>query len=125
MFCRIYISGVNVDGKSLLISVCTLLKGDLIDNTYVEKKGYSVEVRPNEEYDEKKEKIFPDGFLYFPYSVEIDIHDDVDKVCAAEEMSEILRFLWRNGYTAIASCDFEDLLPENGGYKSKNIPWVE
>jgi len=29
-----------------------------------------------------------------------------------------------SGRAFIISCDFEELLPESGGYKSKDIPWI-
>lgn len=123
MFCRIYITRESINSKDLLVAVSNLLGAELVSNKYVEKDGYSVEVRSNDEYDKKKEKIFPDGFLYFPFSIEIDILDEITKEDAAGEVGRILEFLWENNYTAIASCNFENLLPEEGGYKSKNIPW--
>ena len=122
MFCRIYV-GINIDQKILLLSISKFLGIEPDRNAYIEKNGYSIEVRPNDEFDEKRMNTFPDGFLYFPLFVEIDIEDDINQESTAEEVGGILKFLWANKYPAIASCDFEDLLPEKGGYKSRIVPW--
>jgi hypothetical protein len=124
MFCRIYLSGNNVNVHDLRTALCIISGGVIAHNDYIEKNGYSMVIRANDEYDEKKSRIFPDGFLYFPYSIELDIDDVIDRMQAAAEVNKILQYLWENSYSAIASCDFEDLLFEKGGYKSKNVPWT-
>jgi hypothetical protein len=35
-----------------------------------------------------------------------------------ESLGKLLKDLWRLGYKAVASCDFESELPQSGGYKS-------
>ena len=124
MFCRIYISGKNIERLSLLMSIGNVIGGNIANDIYLEKPGYSIEVRLNESFDEEKMKVFPDGFLFFPFCIEIDILETVSELDAAMEMTKILKYLWGNNYPAIASCDFENMLPENGGYKSENIPWI-
>jgi hypothetical protein len=124
MFCRIYISKEDIDRKELLKSISEVMRAKL-DGAYIEKSGYLVSVTLNDECDEIEAKRYPDGFLFFPASVEIDIQDDVSVENAAEEVSKVLTFLWMNNCSAVASCDFEDLLPEHGGYKSRNIPWPQ
>lgn len=124
MFCRIYVTGKHLEQNGLLVAICDLLNAELVQNMYVEKDGYSIEVRLNDEYDEKKETLYPDGFLYFHYNIEIDIRDDITDEFAAKEVSQILTYLWGSNYPAVASCDFENLLPKNGGYKSRDVPWL-
>jgi hypothetical protein len=124
MFCRIYVTCKNINQKSLLIDVCNLLHAELANDAYIEKNGFSIDVRRNQDYDEKKGKYFRDGFLYFPFCIKIDILDGISKIEAAQEVSIILKFLWEKNHTAIASCDFEELLPESGGYKRKSSPWT-
>ena len=125
MFCRIYVSGEGIERRGLTVAVCDLLGAQLVSEKYIEKDGYSIEVRPNDEYDKMSEREFPDGFLYFPLSIEIDIQDGISKEDAAREVGGILEFLWEGNYAAIASCEFEDLLPEKGGYNNRNVPWAE
>ena len=57
---------------------------------------------------------WPSGFLYFPYRVEAGPKRAVER---------LLPLLWDRGIPAVASCDYEDELPEKGGYKSRAIPW--
>ena len=125
MFCRIYVAKDNLGKHNLLNSLSDFLHMELIDNSYIEKPYCSIEVRKNDDFDEVKLKKFPDGFLYFPFCIEIDIDENINVNVIANDVSSILTFLWTNNYAAVASCDFENLLPENGGYKSRNIPWVE
>lgn len=122
MFCRIYFNGNNVQKQFLLFQLCDLLEEKLKDNFYIENDFFSIDVSKNDEFHEQKSNEFPDGFLYFPLSIEIDIHFD-DEVKASAMVDKILKFLWSNDYSAVASCDFEELLIEKGGYKSRNIPW--
>ena len=125
MFCRIYITRKPILRQELLISISNLYRSELVRNLYIERDGFSLDVTKNDEYDENKSKIFPDGFLYFPFSIEIDFSDEISEESAAKDVGELLEFLWKNNYTAIASCDFEEILPESGGYRSRNIPWFK
>ncbi|AQX87185.1 hypothetical protein ATE49_12465 [Elizabethkingia miricola] len=74
----------------------------------------------NSDFDLKKSKNFPDGFLYFRSILEISIKDDSDEILI---INSILNLLWNNNISAIASCDFEDKLIHKGGYKNQSIPF--
>jgi hypothetical protein len=76
--------------------------------------GQSVDVLQAHERDAEKARGFPHGFHYFRYRIEAGPKAMVER---------LLRVLWENGVPAVASCDYEDELPEAGGYKSRNIPW--
>ena len=55
--------------------------------------GFSLDITKNDEYDEKKAKMFPDGFLHFPFSVEIDFSDEIIVEQAAKDVGPLLEFL--------------------------------
>ena len=74
----------------------------------------------NEDFDEKRRKLFPDGFIYFRYFVDLYMSTPEDKVPV---VATILRQLWYWGFPAVAACNYEDQLPEHGGYKSRAVPW--
>jgi hypothetical protein len=38
-------------------------------------------------------------------------------------VNKILTWLWSQKIPAVAASDYEDQLPNNGGYKSPLIPW--
>jgi hypothetical protein len=123
MFCRIYVNGYKVRKQFLLFQLCDLFKEKPKDNSYIENDIFSISVSKNDEYNAEKAKAFPEGFIHFPLSIEIEIHF-MNEVEASVIINKILNFLWSNNYSAIASCKFEHLLTEKGGYKSKIIPWI-
>jgi hypothetical protein len=67
-----------------------------------------------DERDPVRAREWPDGFLYFPHHVEAGPKRAVER---------LLPLLWDRGIPAVAACDYEHELPENGGYKSRSIPW--
>lgn len=78
----------------------------------------------NDEFDEDEQTEFPDVFLYFKYIVYVEFSDKNTLKYCVDETAKLLRWLWDEKWGAVASCDYEDLLPEKGGYKSKNVPWI-
>ncbi|GHU86771.1 hypothetical protein FACS189476_00650 [Spirochaetia bacterium] len=86
------------------------------------KYSFEIDILKNNDFDESKSKEYPDGFLYFPFVIEYfsnEIFNDAD----IYNTKIILEKLWENNFPAIAACDYENKLPENGGYNSHNIPW--
>lgn len=77
----------------------------------------------NDEYDVYKEKDFPDGFLFFKYTIDISFPDDFSKLDCVNYINKVLTMFWENEFPAIASYDFENELVKKGGYKSQDIPW--
>jgi hypothetical protein len=86
------------------------------------ENSFEIDIVKNSDFNESESKKFPDGFLSFPFLIEYYSNGEV-KTADIFNATVILEELWKNNIPAIASCDFEDKLPENGGYKSKNIPW--
>src|SRR5579863_7298849 len=123
MFCRIYLWGPDLDSYNIAILICNELSAKFENGRDIEKDGYSMSVRRNFDRDEKEQLMFPDGFLHFPLCIEIDIQESIIPEHAAVEVGILLEALWKMNFSAVASCDFEDLLPEKGGYKSEKIPW--
>ncbi|HLU11721.1 MAG TPA: hypothetical protein VK003_18750 [Oceanobacillus sp.] len=81
-----------------------------------------MEVLKNEEYDSKRRQLFPDGFLYFRYIIDLYMPDEPIKA-QAKLVSQLLEYLWDSGFPAVAACAFEAQLPHHGGYKSRRVPW--
>ncbi|MEB3801645.1 hypothetical protein INQ45_11685 [Flavobacterium columnare] len=78
----------------------------------------------NSDYDSSRQSEYPDGFLYFRYILEVNIlNEDIEMLKIVSIVNNILDFLWENNISAIASCDYENLLKNNGGYKNISIPW--
>lgn len=121
MYCKIFISKHEVDALSLHSNVANYLfeKHSILKNS---PTLFEFEILRNKEFDQQKQTIFPDGFLFFPLFIEISGSDD-NLTFNMDCVAEVLKYQWSNNYSAIASCNFEHLLPENGGYKSTRIPW--
>jgi hypothetical protein len=76
--------------------------------------GRRLHVERNDDRDPERAAEFPDGFLYFATLVEAG---------PQEVTAQLLRLLWDAGIPAVAATDYEDELPEGGGYGSRRIPW--
>ena len=81
-----------------------------------------VEVLKNEDYDLKRRRQFPDGFIYFRYTLDLYMSDALPARKAAI-VTRLIETLWEWGFPAVAACAFEDRLPERGGYKSRAVAW--
>ncbi len=73
----------------------------------------------NPDYSESKKANFPDGFMYFRLQISIEEIDSYDADHYIEFASFVLARLWSLQIPSVATCQFEDLLPLKGGYKSK------
>jgi hypothetical protein len=123
MFCRIYISDLKEKHNSLIEELSKLFEVWKLDDSNLKVGELNLELRKSKDFDKIKLEEYPDGFIYFPFIIEIYSDDDVEIGSAPEIVGKILKYLWAERIAAIASCDFENLLPENGGYKSKNVTW--
>ena len=100
----------SIDSKNSRILYSSLLEYGVMDNPV---------------FDSEKAKEFDGGFFHYKYYCEIDpIIDITDENLKKikQELSELLLAIWMENIPAIISADFEDELPERGGYLSPNVP---
>lgn len=115
LYCKVFINTIqSIKELTEKISVCLHLEHDKFFS--IEGDYFSVDVIKNKEFDEEKSKEFPDGFLYFPYFLDIDTSDCNKSSDYKKEIRKLLVFLWKEGYQVVASCDFENELSCKGGY---------
>lgn len=82
----------------------------------MEGEYFTIDIMKNKEFNKEKATEFPDGFLYFPYFIDCDVTND-KKINEYKKMiGALLLKLWDSKYRAVASCEFEHELPNNGGY---------
>ena len=82
-----------------------------------------IEVRNNKEWDTFRAREFPDGFLYFRYTLEVYPFPATRHEDRVSLVANILNLLWSRGLPAVAACDMEQELPNGGGYNNSAIPW--
>jgi hypothetical protein len=124
MFCAIYTTGNKISESSVLNFLSDILKIPISHGRYIEDENFSISVDTNDEYNHEKEKDFPDGFLYFKLLIGIDFKETVDTEFASEVTGKILKYFWTSNYPAVASCTYEEMLIEKGGYNNTNVPWL-
>jgi hypothetical protein len=82
----------------------------------------NVDVLKNEDYDSNRRRQFPDGFIYFRYTLDLYMND-APVTTKAKIVTRLIKYLWDDGIPAVAASAFEDRLPKRGGYKSRAVPW--
>ncbi|RAT95815.1 hypothetical protein [Brevibacillus sp. Leaf182] len=114
LFTKIFVDG-DVDKEMLLNTVSNIVMGT-ISGSSISTKQAEIFIFNNGDFDEDKRNQGNDGFLYYKYYLEIEPTEDVGYRNYVLEISNLLTKLWDADFKAIASCDFEDLLPRKGGY---------
>ena len=120
--CKIYVN-TDMSHSELVQSIAQFLSGTVkLSTIYLPR--VEIDVAKNDDYDEVICKKFPDGFLYFRYFVELYAFPEQQMQNQIELVSKILTYFWSENIPAVAASDYENDLPNNGGYKSSLIPWV-
>jgi hypothetical protein len=118
--CKIYVDADGTKGE-LAKRIAELLSAP-VEGTTISTRCGEIDVQRNDDFDEKRRLEFPDGFLYFRFLVELYTDDSATPRCGPVVV-QILEYFWAQGLPAVAACDYEDDLPNGGGYKSTAIPW--
>jgi hypothetical protein len=119
--CKIYVD-TPVTADQLTRQIADVLSAKHDVNT-VYTADQTLDIVENDDFDATKRTDFPDGFLYFPYYVEIYARRDVPHQKQVDLVSALLTYFWAHGMAAVAACDYETELPNDGGYKSRMTPW--
>ena len=116
LFCKIY---VDTDREEvwLLQVIASHLKGRIEGRT-IESDLIAVDVSENEDFDPAKRES-DDDFVFFRYYLDVVSGKGAQRPGYVTAVSSILVLLWGLECRAVAACDFEDELPNRGGYHSK------
>ena len=117
--CRFFIySDKEVEGLLLCLEELTSMTFD--EEMTAKEFPLYLELKYNLFYDKKKSLNFPDGFISYPYILEIECDDIEERPDYLHYLSNLLLAMWNSGLKVVASSDFEEELPYQGGYGS----WV-
>jgi len=114
LFCEIFVDG-PVSCTALLELVANRLAGR-VDGSTVLSNFATIDVRRNGHADESRKADLRDGFIHFPYLLEIDPQPGATRASYVAMIATLLEELWQPGNRAVAACDFEDELPRKGGH---------
>jgi hypothetical protein len=120
-FCRIHVDGPGDRGE--LREALAAATGGAADPYGVETEQAAIDVKDWDEHATGAKRDFPDGFLWFPFSVEPLWNDGVTLDGAVAFVAGLLDAVWARGWAAVAVCDYEDRLPHSGGYGASELPW--
>lgn len=73
----------------------------------------------NPGYSELEKAVFPDGFMHFRFQISVEEINSYSVDDYIDFVSFLLCSLWNQKMPSVATCQFEELLPLKGGYKSK------
>ena len=82
----------------------------------IESQFFTIDILKNKEFDAEKSKDFPDGFLCFPYFLDIDCTENTEKQKYIKMIGNLILYLWGKKCQLVVSSDFEEELPNKGGY---------
>jgi hypothetical protein len=123
--CKIYVDTEQEPdevAKLLAESLVGAVSNDPGTKTVQTRFG-EVEIRKNKESDIVRARQFPEGFLYFRFTLELYPSMTTPREDRVSLAGTILKLLWSRGAPAVAACDYEHELPLGGGYNNRSVPW--
>lgn len=108
-YCAVYVRGLpDRDRMAELVAQATA--GRLHAET-VYCDGIEIDVRANPDHDPAEHE-----FVFWPIKLDICIDPATPTSRRVEITAGLLTRLWSSGHDAVAACDYEDELPNQGGY---------
>lgn len=115
LYCKIFINSPMLI-EELTKKISDFLELKLDKFLSIESEFFTVDILKNKEFDEEKSKDFPDGFLFFPYFLNIDSTENTEREKYIQMIGDLTIYLWGEKCQLVVSSDFEDDLPNKGGY---------
>lgn len=112
MYCKLFLDA-EMSRDELGKLVTEFVEGEK-DRCLIHSAVLEIFVNDNDFFDNAKIENSDDGFLYFPYFLDIEPQMDMEGVYI-ETIATLITRLWNHNIKAVAACDFEDLLPGKGG----------
>jgi hypothetical protein len=111
LFCRVNLQS-EMSHKDLVSFIASSVRGVSRMNS-VKSDKLDISVDENDVFDAQKSQRGKDRWLYFRHTLEIDPVEGASPKDYVAAIGTLLESLWSSRMDAVASCDFEDLLPRN------------
>jgi hypothetical protein len=115
LYCKIYVDS-DLDREKLVDFVAEAIGGPARGHT-VESRTAEVDVKRNEDYLESADRGNPDNFVHYRYYFDVVPGGDGDRGEFIRAIGDLLTALWSAGNRAVGAADFEEELPDRGGYQ--------
>lgn len=119
LYCKIFID-TDVPDETVLEKISTITAG-IIDQWTVYADWSEIDFVDNDDFDEHKRNQKPDGFLFYRYYIEMSPNEHVAAPDYIQHVADLMEKMWQEGWKAVAACDFEDKLPQKGGYHQNGV----
>jgi hypothetical protein len=116
LYCKIYLD-TDLSKDKVLELIAQITSGRSQMRT-VSSAHCEIDVVLNEDFDDEKKREEEDGFLFYPYYLDVEPANGAVRERYVESIGQLLEGLWNSGCRAIAACDFESELSKSGGYKA-------
>jgi hypothetical protein len=111
-YVRIYLDS-DVQLQAVIEAVADAADGLVSGNTVLTEHA-ELFVFTNVAYSAADRNREADGFLYYRYELSIEPHEGANLRPYITWVGQLLSGLWAAGFRAVASCEFEELLPRQG-----------
>jgi hypothetical protein len=116
LYCKIYVD-TDINIEQLKDKISMMVSGEKqLFRTIITSFG-EIDVNKNEDFDRKK-VLESDGFIYSKYYLDIEPKGNIEQQNYIQGISDLLQNLWNSGFKSVAACDFEEELPQKGGYNT-------
>jgi hypothetical protein len=110
MYCQIFID-TDQSRDAILHSLAEWSGGDVRFRTVIADL-FEADVSKNKEFDEYRRHDKDDGFLFYPYYLDVEPKPNVAVAVYVDVIRRLVAFLKGRGMRVVAACDFEDLLTQ-------------
>lgn len=112
MYCKLFLD-TDMCRDELGKLLTEFIQGEK-DRWIIHSAVLEIFVNDNDFFDNARKEDNQEGFLYFPYFLDIEPRTEMEGVYI-ETIATLITRLWSHKIKAVAACDFEDLLPGKGG----------
>lgn len=108
-YVRIYLDS-EAELQTVIAAVADAAEGVQTGNTVLTEQA-ELFVFMSMDYSAAERNREPDGFLFYRYELSMEPHEGASLRRYIAWVGQLLTELWAAGFRAVASCDFEELLP--------------